>query len=872
MLLLFIMAPMGMVAQKNDGVFEITCNSWLLSGGLTEDSKDTKRERSMAYYCMAENKDIAQEIKGRFEAVKDKSQEKIDKFFTEWGFRKERKGIFRENVTVGQWILCVDDENNFKMEAVVAGKTEYDFKYMSNLLSNVNITKTSDPVPAPTTRRRGNTYTFEIKLPVQADRLTDHTRLILQCKAINCQSENIEDFCGSVVYEGKEYHQLQDKRKDFDFFKKDSLGGVYAGSWDRFAKDEAGRVVVTAQVEYTPQYKDSTYRGDWFYTFEDYHRPYLEGSVAGTCLQINPFKFLDLAATTPDMELAEEFRKTAQVQRRQVDTRFDINFKVGKAILEEDSLNDVKRDNLLRELESYGVLLTSIEIIGGASPDGRLDKNTSLAEDRARKALSMTSDKLPRSLERKVNYKVFTWKDVTDSLRMRKMNAQADSLSGVLAENEGAGADELFQVIRNLPFYGDEGFQAILVNMRSMTCSYSYIDKRVLSETEVVEEYYKHKREYVSGEQHFSSGDYFNLFKNVRDSVEQDTITMLAWRDMHRDRNHIVNDELAPYVYNRMQRLRQKMGMPDTLMLRPLLRYNNTFDTIVGVGRTIDIDGVRVKMNRRDLVITQILSYYQLEKYGEALGLLDWLEANDKKGEQLGIENLRRIMEFIEYYRAKDPVQKRRFEVAKNYILNMSDLNKAIIFTEMPDLDEDNMAEAYTDMMDDSDPKKWYLKGILWSRKMKRKGDPQEDYKIYLPENEEALANDSTGMAETADVGITESELEDIRMEVPYYLAFFHHCFKIQPYFQKYYYAEGQVDEKKRETMKFIRKDVPAYEIIFDLLKRREDDLRESTLARIRSYEERKGFLKDEEDRPELSQEAEGVAAGVASKEDEKQL
>ena len=75
------------------------------------------------------------------------------------------------------------------------------------------------------------------------------------------------------------------------------------------------------------------------------------------------------------MELSAEFQETAEINTHDVSTKLDLRFVTGKPILKDDSLNYVNRDNLIKELRSYGDRLVSPKIIGGASPDGSLAKN-----------------------------------------------------------------------------------------------------------------------------------------------------------------------------------------------------------------------------------------------------------------------------------------------------------------------------------------------------------------------------------------------------------------------------------------------------------------------------------------------------------------
>ena len=75
--------------------------------------------------------------------------------------------------------------------------------------------------------------------------------------------------------------------------------------------------------------------------------------------------------------------------------------------------------------------------------------------------------------------------------------------------------------------------------------------------------------------------------------------------------------------------------------------------------------------------------------------------------------------------------------------------------------------------------------------------------------------------------------------EVRHYLAYFHHCFKMQPEYLKLYYRDGQIGDELRKKYKYLRKDVPEYERLFKLLKRRDDKRRIEVMHEL-------GIIEDE--------------------------
>lgn len=207
------------------------------------------------------------------------------------------------------------------------------------------------------------------------------------------------------------------------------------------------------------------------------------------------------------------------------------------------------------------------------------------------------------------------------------MKAQANEIRGII-ESIGEKNDvALFRTIQKLPYYGSDTIQTILTNQRMMQCSYSYIIERVFTSEEVVDEWHNNKRDYLQGKKHFSSGDFYNLFSNIQDSTDVDSITILAYKELKKNPTWFV-DRLSPYILNQMQRLQQRLGMADTLMLKPYLRTDPS-DSI-GIEVFKNFEGIPVKLNRRDLLLTQAMSYYQMQKFSDALSIFEWLKSETR--------------------------------------------------------------------------------------------------------------------------------------------------------------------------------------------------------------------------------------------------
>ena len=110
-------------------------------------------------------------------------------------------------------------------------------------------------------------------------------------------------------------------------------------------------------------------------------------------------------------------------------------------------------------------------------------------------------------------------------------------------------------------------------------------------------------------------------------------------------------------------------------------------------------------------------------------------------------------------------------------------------------------ADVLVDKMSDDNPKKWYLKGMLYSDK-------------GMLADDDGLSFDTSSDMDDDGIDITG---------IPRYLAYFQHCFDLKPEYKFYYFNEANVDEKTREKYKYKKAQIPAYRKLFRLLKAQAD-------------------------------------------------
>lgn len=179
-----------------------------------------------------------------------------------------------------------------------------------------------------------------------------------------------------------------------------------------------------------------------------------------------------------------------------------------------------------------------------------------------------------------------------------------------------------------------------------------------------------------------------------------------------------------------------------------------------------------------------------------------------------------------------DPEKVAKIKEAERYVLSTGDANRAIIYTELHGyLNKSRKeCEALIDRMPDDNPKKWYLKGIIWADEWGR--EPQIDdysaansgFKELTEEEENELLRTDPEKAEEYYKQLDEYKKKNTGPQldvskVPFYLAYFQHSFDLEPKFIRLYRNEGNVNDDIRKKSKYMRKDIPAYRKKFEILK-----------------------------------------------------
>lgn len=785
------------------------------------------------YYEYINDVKKAEEIKSKI-INNDGKLSTVEEIRSDYGILRSTRGIGNLRAYKGVYILVVLSVPTDAFTGVSGfcdffeikeGQSNYEltFNLPTPILKDVLIDGTVPPPPPPPTPPldKGKYATFTMQLPLDSTYKTNN-RLIIQPVVTNCNSGDITAYLPPYVFEGKEYHTLQDKRMYFDYLKNDvfastidpvnieidvskSVGesnhtlldsiyyknDIVFGLKDSLLKNDTIRLRVTFKKP-EGEYK-TTFRCDWKCSLEDYLHVVDQFIEEGTCLQHRPFKFLDFSASTPEMPLTNEFYQEADDQEINVNRDLNLRFEQGGTRIINDSLNNALREKLFKEVND-DIIITGATVIGTASPDGSDVVNKRLALERANTAQSYLSGaKLKNVLNSDVH--LYTWSDVASRLAKKGFNVEADEIRAIVnSYNDERTQDNKIAL---LPYYKTI-VASVLPEFRVMKFSYKYTTRKRLEADEVVDVYLANKKQYMANPLILSAGDYFNLFSKMKDSLELDTITMLAYSHLKALGGNYYENKLAPYVFNRMQILMQKQNQPTTDMLKPFL--NDTIDVNF---EKLDTEGNPVQVVNRDYILaTQAISYYLIQEYDTARIYIDKLMKSSRtKMPSAFLNKLQHFINLQDYYLTLDPEKKMIFNNAKQYVMGQSILNKAVIYTEFKDETYPSyLAHEYVNSLPDADPKKWYLKALL-------------SFKDYYNKKEPLLS------------GMT---LEMEQKGIPQYLAYLHHCFTLDPSFKRYYFIEGHISEYMRAKNPYSKKNLSVYEEMFKLLKFRDDKERDN--------------------------------------------
>lgn len=674
--------------------------------------------------------------------------------------------------------LTIEDAQ-FAVITIRNGQAEYPYVFKAQMdkgthaISNVDVLGTNRDtisIKAAPAIDDGKRMFFNIHVELPEGYGSERTRLVVQPRAVECQTEDTVDYISGIVMEGKEYHKLQNKRMLFNYHKYDKVAAAYVDK----PLSPYEKIYIDTTLVYTKPDSRKNYKIPYTVQIADLNHIYFDRSAeTGSCNSKNIFKFLDLGVAAADMDI-EEFRVDAESNYDTKNRDLRLKFVVGKSELTNDSINQLQLNDLINELRSYGEQLMEVSVEATASPEGGQNYNRRLAAERTRIAAGKVRAYLGKAdiAFHTSQPKVYTWEDVAKELDYDHKPELAEAVRRSMGQGGYGGDDAIARI---------EGYETdivpILERLRIMRVTYRYEREHVMDEREVTAEYYRRRPDLLEGRgKDFSDGDYYNLFNTIKDPREQDTLTMLAYRHVTKHGGY-EQIKFSMYVANRMAMLNQRRGKPDSRVLDPFI--NKRLRAVNGQEY-----GDKAQKNRREILINQIITYFQMEERDSAISFCDYWFGKDNDPK---VERLRRYITFKEGFvryatHQLSPEKEKEVLDAMEYVIACAPDNKAVIYTEARDILNvpDQTAMALVDALADDNPKKWYLRGILEADKEEKK--------------------------------LGEKRPQSY---VPAYLAFFNHSFELEPAYKWLYFYDGQISDQLREKYKYDKHDKPRYREIF---------------------------------------------------------
>ncbi len=521
--------------------------------------------------------------------------------------KPDYEGHFEADVATGGALLVVDEGNPQVIK--ITSELNYEIILKNDtaggiLLKNTDIygerkgitMREMPPVDD------GPNLHWNVVLGLPAEYGDKRSRLIFQPAVLDCQTEDTIQYLEPMVFEGSKYQLAQRRRKSFDVMRNDSLAPYLQPL-------QLSNLPLSFQWETTFPKPNPEHSYKWVSVLqlEDFtHVYYADDSKEGTCNSRKPWKMLDIDFARKEIVLDEQYYEQAKAQLRETGRDLQLTFEIGTAQLTDDSVNTQQINHLVRELKSYGRQLMNVKVQGTASPDGNAEHNAELANRRAQKALGMISQFVSTASMQIASPMVYTWNDVADSLEQRGQKIEAVELRELASRN---ALDGIRRMMGEIPTVNQ-----ILQNQRLMKCSYTIRQNKVMDPEEALWAYYHDNSYAEGGENRFSNGDYYHLFRQIKDTAELRKLTIRAYNEM-KDRATSKYSPFAAYIANRMACYAIERGEGNTDILAPYIDMKSGLEA----QRQISFDNeFKYKVNRRELVANQAVMFFKNMKLGAA--------------------------------------------------------------------------------------------------------------------------------------------------------------------------------------------------------------------------------------------------------------
>lgn len=379
-------------------------------------------------------------------------------------------------------------------------------------------------LPEPTDIEvRGNYFHVKTRVRVPREMFSHNTRLVVQPVLNNATRKQVT-LMKPMVYDAREYNETQDRLYNFDL--NDSLAGdplaryITVKSEQTREKGRTNDIIGYNDSIYVEHVKDD-FSCDVYMAIENYNRILYRDTTIIARGTVNPLRFLDYSFAAHELTDSAYFPKK-EVQLRDSQGKVNLRFPVGKAVFDSnDPQNASEIDKLRQQIEtisqSKGASLSSLELRGQSSPEGRYSRNMSLAKMRMDYALGFLKRTLPADMTQGMTFTsdatVAPWSRVAEILRKDTLASEADRVEAILAAHPG-NIEAQGRAIQRLPFYHKIIATRCLPQLRRVDYTLHYNVYRTLTIDEIAQLY-------VQDYSQLSKYEFFKLYRAEADTAKR---------------------------------------------------------------------------------------------------------------------------------------------------------------------------------------------------------------------------------------------------------------------------------------------------------------------------------------------------------------
>ena len=379
-------------------------------------------------------------------------------------------------------------------------------------------------LPEPTDIEvRGNYFHVKTRVRVPREMFSHNTRLVVQPVLNNATRKQVT-LMKPMVYDAREYNETQDRLYNFDL--NDSLAGdplaryITVKSEQTREKGRPNDIIGYNDSIYVEHVKDD-FSCDVYMAIENYNRILYRDTTIIARGTVNPLRFLDYSFAAHELTDSAYFPKK-EVQLRDNQGKVNLRFPVGMAVFDSsDPQNASEIDKLRQQIEtisqSKGASLSSLELRGQSSPEGRYSRNMSLAKMRMDYALGFLKRTLPADMTQGMTFtsdaKVAPWSRVAEILRKDTLASEADRVEAILAAHPG-NIEAQGRAIQRLPFYHKIIATRCLPQLRRVDYTLHYNVYRTLTIDEIAQLY---AQDYSQ----LSKYEFFKLYRAEADTAKR---------------------------------------------------------------------------------------------------------------------------------------------------------------------------------------------------------------------------------------------------------------------------------------------------------------------------------------------------------------